>query len=183
MEHCLLLNASYEPINIVSWKRALTLLFQDKVEVIAEHDREVRSVSFAIRLPSVMRLLRYVKIKRRHRRVKFSRESIYARDDFTCQYCGSRHHADRLTFDHVIPVVKGGTRAWDNIVTCCIECNHKKGGRTPAEAGMRLIRTPREPGWAPSMLHVTVGFKLPPQSWRDFLFLNANLDRSISFKE
>jgi len=181
MEHCLVLNASYEPLNVISWKRALTLLFQGKVEVLAEYDREIHSVSLTIKMPSVLRLLKYVKQRRRPQHIKFCRENIYARDNCTCQYCGKRYHTDQLTFDHVIPVVKSGDRTWENIVTCCIHCNHRKGGRTPTEAGMRLIRPPREPGWVPSMLHVTVGFKMPPHSWRDFLFLDVGLDHSISY--
>ena len=108
MEHALVLNASYEPINIVSWKRALTLLCQGKVEVLAEYDREIRSISFAIKLPSVLRLLKYVKIRRRFHRTKFCRANIYARDHHTCQYCGRTCSTEGLTFDHVIPIVKGG---------------------------------------------------------------------------
>lgn len=180
MEHTLVLNASYEPVNIVSWKRALTLLYQGKVEVLAEYDREIRSISVTIRLPSVLRLLKYVRIRRRLHRIKFCRENIYARDHYTCQYCGTRHTSEYLTFDHVIPVVKGGGRSWDNIVTCCIACNNKKGGRTPAEAGMRLTRQPREPEWSPGILHVTIGFKKPPEAWYDYLFNNLGLSADIS---
>ena len=85
MEHTLVLNASYEPINIISWKRALTLLYQGKVEVLAEYDREIRSISFTIKLPSVLRLLKYVKIRKRFQHVKFCRANIYARDNLICQ--------------------------------------------------------------------------------------------------
>lgn len=180
MEHTLVLNASYEPVNIVSWKRALTLLYQGKVEVLAEYDREIHSISVTVRLPSVLRLLKYVRIRRRLQHIKFCRENIYARDHYTCQYCGTRHTSEHLTFDHVIPVVKGGGRSWDNIVTCCITCNNRKGGRTPAEAGMRLIRQPREPEWSPAILHVTIGFKKPPEAWYDYLFNNLKLQADIS---
>ncbi len=176
MEQTLVLNASYEPINIVSWKRALSLLYQGKVEVIAEYEREVHSISFAVKLPSVLRLLRYVRIRKRFQRVKFCRSNIYARDHHTCQYCGQRCPPEDLTFDHVIPIVKGGGKTWSNIVTCCFRCNHRKGGRNPEEAGMRLIRQPDEPHWVPTMLRITIGFASPPQAWRDYLYWNIELE-------
>jgi 5-methylcytosine-specific restriction endonuclease McrA len=176
MEHTLLLNASYEPINIVSWKKALNLLCRGKVEVLAEYNREIRSISFTVKLPSVLRLLRYVRIRKGHQRVKFSRANIYARDRHTCQYCGQKCKSEDLTFDHVVPIVMGGTKTWENIVTCCIACNHRKGGRTPEKAGMTLIRQPKEPEWIPSMLHVKIGFRNTPQAWRDFLYWTLELD-------
>ena len=176
MEHTLVLNATFEPINIVSWKKALTLLFQGKVEVLAEYDREIRSVNFTIKMPSVLRLLRYVKIRRRFPHVKFCRANIYARDNHICQYCGRRCSTEDLTFDHVIPIVKGGGKTWDNIVTCCFDCNHKKGGQTPEEAGMRLIRPPRQPEWVPAILHVTIGLRTAPDAWRDYLYWNVELE-------
>jgi 5-methylcytosine-specific restriction endonuclease McrA len=178
MEHTLILNATYEPINIISWKRALSLLFQGKVEVLAEYDREVRSISFTVKLPSVLRLLKYVKTRRRFHNVKFCRANIYARDHHTCQYCGRKCPTEDLTFDHVVPIVKGGDKSWRNIVTCCFTCNHKKGGRTPEEAGLRLIRQPREPEWVPTMLHITVGIRSAPDTWRDYLYWNIELEGS-----
>lgn len=176
MEHTLILNASYEPVNIVNWKRALTLLLQGKVEVLAEYDREIRSISFTVKLPSVLRLLRYVKIRKRFQHIKFSRANIYARDHHTCQYCGAKCPTEDLTFDHVIPAAKGGIKSWENIVTCCFRCNHRKGGRTPEEARMRLIRKPREPEWVPTVLKITVGFHTTPEAWRDYLYWNVELE-------
>lgn len=177
MEHTLVLNATYEPINIVTWKRALRLLCQGKVEVLAEYDREIRSITFTIKMPSVLRLLKYVKIRKRFHHVKFCRANIYARDAHTCQYCGKKCTTENLTFDHIIPIVKGGGKTWDNIVTSCIECNHKKGGLTPDEAGMGLIRQPKEPEWIPTMLHITIGFRTAPQAWRDYFYWNIELER------
>jgi len=176
MEHTLVLNASFEPINIVPWQKAITLLFQGKVEVLAEYNREIRAVSFTIKLPSVLRLLKYVRMRKRFPHVKFNRANIYARDRHTCQYCGTRRSTEDLTFDHVIPVVTGGGKTWHNIVTCCIDCNHRKGGRTPEGAGMRLIRRPKEPEWVPSMLHITIGFRSAPESWRDYFYWNIELE-------
>ena len=175
MEQTLLLNATYEPLQVVNWHRALTLLFSGKAEVVAEYEREIHSVSFSVRLPSVLRLFRFVKISRHHRRVKFSRANIYIRDRYCCQYCGRKCPTDELTFDHVIPIVQGGGKSWENIVTACIDCNRRKGGQTPQEGGMRLIRKPAEPEWVPS-LNLTLVFKNAPESWRDYLYWNVELD-------
>jgi 5-methylcytosine-specific restriction endonuclease McrA len=175
MEQTLLLNASYEPLKIVHWQKAITLLCQGKVEVIAEYDREVRSVSISFRLPSVIRLLRYIKMKRRFDYVPFSRANIYARDDHSCQYCGESFPTTELTFDHVTPVAQGGRKDWENIVTCCVTCNRRKGGRTPEEAGMHLRRMPRRPESMPA-LRITIRLHTAPESWRDYLYWNAELE-------
>ena len=174
MESTLLLNASFEPLKIISWQRAITLLFAGKVEVIEEYSREVHSVTFSVKLPSILRLLKYVKVKK-SRIVKFSRANIYARDKYTCQYCDTTFRSEELTFDHVIPVSRGGTKSWENIVTACIDCNRRKGGLTPAEAGMKLVQKPVEPSWVPS-LSLTLVFKNAPESWRDYLYWNVELD-------
>lgn len=175
MEQTLLLNATYEPLKVVHWQKAVTLWCQGKVEIVAVHDREVRAVSFSFRLPSVIRLLRYVKIRKRFDYVPFSRANIYARDRHTCQYCNRPHPTSELTFDHVVPVSQGGRKDWENIVTCCVACNRKKGGRTPDEAHMRLVRVPRRPESAPA-LRITIGLRQTPETWRDFLYWNLELD-------
>ena len=104
MEQTLLLNASFEPLKVVHWRKAVTLMCQGKVEVISVYNREIRGVSITFRLPSVIRLLRYVRIRQRFDYVPFSRANIYARDEHTCQYCGREMHSSELTFDHVVPV-------------------------------------------------------------------------------
>lgn len=175
MEQTLLLNASYEPLKVVHWQKAVTLWCQGKVEIVAVHDREVRAVSFSFRLPSVIRLLRYVKIRKRFDYVPFSRANIYSRDQHTCQYCSKAFHTSELTFDHVVPVSQGGRKDWENIVTCCVSCNRRKGGRTPDEARMRLARPARRPESAPA-LRITIGMRKAPESWRDFLYWNLELD-------
>lgn len=177
MEQTLLLNATYEPLKVVDWRKAMTLLCQGKVEVVSEYDREVRSVSVTFRLPSVIRLLRYITISRRMDDVPFSRANIYARDGHRCQYCGSEFPVGELTFDHVVPVSQGGRKDWENIVTACIPCNRRKGGRTPAEAGMRVIRPPCRPGRSP-VVRITFGLRDAPESWRDYLYWNVELDRT-----
>jgi 5-methylcytosine-specific restriction endonuclease McrA len=175
MEHALLLNATYEPLKVIHWKRAITLLFQGKVEVLEFHDQEVHGVTITFRLPSVIRLLRMVKVKRLTR-VKFSRANIFTRDNHRCQYCGAKFETRDLTFDHVIPAARGGKKTWENIVTACWRCNNRKSGHTPAEARMHLIKPPVEPKWLPSMT-LTISFKNTPESWRDYLYWNLELDR------
>lgn len=177
MEQTLLLNATYEPLKVVNWQKAVTLWCQGKVEIIAHHDREVRAVSFSFKLPSVIRLLRYVRIRKRFDYVPFSRANIYARDAFTCQYCAEVFSTQDLTFDHVVPVSQGGRKDWENIVTCCVTCNRRKGGRTPEEARMRLVRSPRRPASAPA-IRITIGLRSAPESWRDYLYWNLELDES-----
>ncbi|MDH4066164.1 MAG: HNH endonuclease [Acidobacteriota bacterium] len=177
MEQTLLLNATFEPLKVVNWQKAVTLWCQGKVEIIAHHDREVRAVSFSFKLPSVIRLLRYVRIKHRFDYVPFSRANIYARDEYTCQYCAEVFSTHDLTFDHVVPVSQGGRKDWENIVTCCVSCNRRKGGRTPPEAGMRLVRPPRRPRAAPA-IRITIGLRQAPESWRDYLYWNLELDET-----
>ena len=135
MEQTLLLNATYEPLRVVHWQKAITLWCQGKVEIVSTYDREVRSVTFSIKLPSVIRLLRRIRVRRTVEYVPFSRANIYARDNHSCQYCGDAFPTSELTFDHVVPVAQGGRKDWENIVTCCITCNRRKGGRTPEQAG------------------------------------------------
>ena len=172
MEQVLLLNITYEPLKVINWKKAITLFFLGKVEVIEEYDLDIHSVSFTLKLPSVVRLLRMV--KRHKSSVKFSRQNIYARDRYRCQYCGNRHSTEELTYDHVFPKSRGGKTKWENIVTCCIDCNREKGGRTPKEASMALVRKPSRPTWIPA-LRVTIGFHRVPESWRDYLYWNVEL--------
>jgi 5-methylcytosine-specific restriction endonuclease McrA len=168
MEQTLVLNATYEPLRVVGWQKAVRLLFQAKVEVLAEYEREILGVSLRVKLPSVLRLLRHVRIKRACGHVPFSRANVFARDEHRCQYCGDRRPPRQLTFDHVWPVARGGHKGWDNIVTCCIPCNRAKGDLTPEEAGLSLLRRPRRPeGWR--LLMRGSGLRRSPENWRDYL--------------
>ncbi|NIM19811.1 MAG: HNH endonuclease [Candidatus Latescibacteria bacterium] len=171
-EQVLLLNASFEPLNIINWKRAIKLVFLGKVEVVKESEREVRSVSISMRVPSIVRLVRFIGLNRKE--VKFSRENIYARDRFQCQYCGRRFTPQNLTYDHIIPRSRGGVTEWSNIVTCCIPCNRRKGGKTPEEAGLSLIKRPSKPSWLWSF-HSRFAIQNPPPSWREYLFWSVEL--------
>ena len=172
MDQVLLLNISYEPIKVIDWQKAITMLCLGKVEVIEEYGRKIRSVSFTIKLPSVVRLLNVV--KRNKKPVKFSRQNIYARDKYKCQYCGVHFQPEDLTYDHVLPKSRGGRTEWTNIVTCCIDCNRKKGGRTPKEAFMKLMKKPTMPAWVPAV-RLTIGFKHVPRTWREYLYWNVEL--------
>ena len=175
MDHTLVLNASYEPLRVVSWQKAITLLFKGKVEVLAHYDREIRGVTVRVKQPSVLRLLRHVHLKRAYAEVPFTRPNVYARDDHQCQYCGRRFTPAQLTFDHVVPVARGGRKDWNNIVTCCIPCNRRKGDQLPEEADLVLLRKPRRP---PAFAHLTLslGLRRAPESWRDYLFWDISWD-------
>ncbi len=172
MKWTLLLNSTFEPLKIISWKKAVIMVILEKVVVVEEYERLVRGVSFALRLPAVIRLNRF--IRRRTPVVKFSRQNLYVRDRGKCQYCGTPFEQKELTYDHVIPRSKGGQTEWTNVVTCCIACNLKKGGRTPEEAGMSLIRKPKVPIWIPLMT-VTLGIEETPDPWKNYLYLNLEL--------
>ena len=161
----LLLNQGYEPIKIVPWQRAITLVALDKVEVVEEYDAQIRATSMVIQIPAVVRLR---KAYRRHAKpVKFSRVNIYARDGYRCQYCGAKCSIDRLTYDHVIPRSRNGRTTWDNIVSCCYACNAEKANRTPAEAGMALASRPRKPKYLPAVT-VKIGKGSIPDEWRPY---------------
>jgi 5-methylcytosine-specific restriction endonuclease McrA len=143
-EAVIVLNASYEFLGLVSWQRAMTMLFTGKVEVLKESNRIVRTVSRTFRVPAVIRLIKFIRQIYR-REVPFSRKNILVRDGFLCQYCGREHQSSELTVDHVIPKVQGGANHWTNVVACCRSCNMKKGGQTPRQAGMHLVRQPFKP--------------------------------------
>ena len=174
MSQTLVLNSSYEPLKVVPWERAITLWFQGKAEIIREHDQEIRAVTFTMKMPSVVRLLYFVKLKRRPV-VQFTRANIYQRDEFRCQYCNAQHEPYKLTFDHVIPVAQGGKRGWTNIVTACEPCNRKKADRTPEQAGMTLLRHPRQPIVLAPTMKLSFGYKTPAD-WYDFMYWNVKLE-------
>lgn len=171
--NALVLNASYEPLVIVPWQRAIQLLFQGKVEVIEESDREVHSVRVTIRIPAVLRLLKYIPTKRKKQLVRFSRLNVLIRDHFRCQYCGHKFAKTNLTLDHVVPIVQGGKKAWENIVSACKPCNQRKGGRTPQQAGMQLIKRPQQPNWLPSF-SLQLGVTKAPDRWKIYLKLTED---------
>ncbi len=148
---CLALNASYEPLTMVASRRAIRLVLDRKAEILeVDRERAFRTVGRELPYPSVIRLVRYVHVPRRFRR-QVTNTFLFARDDYTCQYCG-RHRSELrgrqfLTRDHVLPVSRGGENLWGNVVTACSPCNNRKGDRLPEEAGLHLLRNPREPNY------------------------------------
>jgi 5-methylcytosine-specific restriction endonuclease McrA len=138
----LVLNASYEPINICAARRALKLVFKGAAVVEQLSAFTVRTAKIHIPVPSVVRLLQYRRMPRQNRAV--SRKGIILRDGGTCQYCREKLPVKNLTLDHVIPRARGGDSTWENLVACCFACNNRKGNRTPPEAGMALAKPPRQ---------------------------------------
>ncbi len=140
----LVLNASYEPLNVVSIRRAVVLLLKEKAELVEAAERMLHAERMEMPCPLVIRLVHYVKIPQ-HFGLPLTRRMVLARDQYTCQYCGAQPGASELTLDHVIPRSRGGSKTWENVVACCRRCNQRKGDRTPAEAHMRLLRQPFRP--------------------------------------
>lgn len=140
-----MLNAGYEPLSLVSVRRAIVLLLREKAELLEATQQMLSSSQRTMPVPLVIRLVHYVKLP--HRRVPATRAAVMLRDAFICQYCGEapgRHH---LTVDHVVPRSRGGRHDWDNLVTACKRCNQKKGSLLPEEAAMRLVHKPVEPSY------------------------------------
>ncbi|MBO0352333.1 HNH endonuclease [Phormidium pseudopriestleyi FRX01] len=138
MGKVLVLNASYEPLNITSWRRAIVLLLKGKAEQVEHNGKFIYS---DVPLPTVIRLRHYVRIP--YHEIPFTRRNILHRDSHCCQYCG--YSGDELTLDHVMPRSRGGPDSWENLVSACVRCNVKKGNRTPEESKMPLTRIPRRP--------------------------------------
>jgi len=140
-EPVLVLNATYEPINVTAVRRAMVLLLKGVAQAEEVHSAEVHSAAHAHKVPSVIRLLAYRHIPQQSRAL--SRKNILLRDRNTCQFCGRVFPSSELTLDHVLPRSRGGRSSWENLVACCYRCNNTKGDRTPEEAGLKLARRPR----------------------------------------
>lgn len=143
-QQVLLLNASYEPLRLIAIRRAVILLLQNKAEVVEAQERQLNAAARAFVAPLVIRLARYVYVPQPTSRA-CSRRGVLVRDQDTCQYCGAQPGRQALTLDHVVPRVHGGRTVWENVVAACASCNHRKGGRTPEQAGMKLLRAPHQP--------------------------------------
>lgn len=189
----LVLNRFYMAVHVVNVRRAIALLVRDLAEVIhiednryanydfvswqeisalraAFEDREpdddwIRSVNFDLQVPRIIRLLHYDRVPKQ--RLRFNRRNVFARDRNQCQYCGHQFPTSELSLDHVRPRSQGGEMSWENIVCCCVRCNVKKGGRTPAQAHMKLTREPVRPKHSP-LLAVKMG-NPKYESWKTFL--------------
>jgi 5-methylcytosine-specific restriction endonuclease McrA len=171
--HTLVLTQSYEPLKVVSWQRAITLLTLGKVEVVEEYDHEIRSTHLVFKCPAVIRLLGA--FKRHKKPVKFSRVNIFARDHYKCQYCGTKGRLADLTYDHVTPKSQGGKTVWNNIVTSCYDCNARKRDRTPEQAGMKLLSRPVQPRWVPAMT-LRISQDHTPSAWATWLYWTSQIN-------
>ncbi len=165
---------SYFPLSTWTWQDAVKAVFLDRVSVLSEYEKEVRSPSFSMRLPSVIALRDFIPSARTP---AFTRFNVFLRDGFSCQYCEARRVTQELTFDHVIPRARGGRTSWENVVTACGPCNLRKGSKMPRECGMIPRVEPRRPTsyelqengryFPPNYLH---------ESWRDFLYWDSELE-------
>ncbi len=163
----LVLNASYEPINICAARRAIVLVLKGVATTEEQSHITVHSAVQAIHLPSVIRLVGYRRIP--HQTRALSRKNILIRDRFTCQYCSRILSSAELTLDHVVPRSRSGETAWENLVACCHDCNNRKGSRTPEEAGMRLARPPR-PFSLHTSRHLMRMLGKSDEQWKKYLF-------------
>jgi 5-methylcytosine-specific restriction endonuclease McrA len=163
----LVLNASYEPINICAARRAIVLVLKGAATAEEQSHITVHSTVQSIRLPSVIRLLGYRRIP--HQTRALSRKNILIRDRFTCQYCQQTMASGELTLDHVIPRSRAGETAWENLVACCHACNNRKGSRTPEEASMRLAKQPR-PFSLHTSRHLMRLLAKSDEQWKKYLF-------------
>ena len=139
----------YSPHKIIHWHDAIRLIYEEKVDVVAEYEEIISSPSISMHMPAVIRLKKTIGNYKRG--VKFSRDNLFTRDNYQCQYCGVRGSKGDLTFDHVLPRHQGGKTVWNNIVTACRPCNQKKKNRTPEEAGMKLLGSVYKPKALPMM--------------------------------
>jgi 5-methylcytosine-specific restriction endonuclease McrA len=160
----LVLNASYEPINVCTIRRATVLVLKDRAEVLEKGEGALHSERLELERPCVIRLVRYVRIPRDVHRRKITRKAVLARDSYTCQYCG--REASGLTVDHVIPRSRGGQSVWENIVASCAPCNRKKGNRMPREAQMLPANRPRPPG---PTVFIRIAAPRVPVAWEPYL--------------
>jgi 5-methylcytosine-specific restriction endonuclease McrA len=163
LQQVLVLNASYEPLNGCTVRRAHVLVYKGKAEVIERLEQPLRSASTSFTWPHVIRLVHYVRVPRAVQR-KISRRALFARDGWRCVYCGTGN--GRLTLDHVVPRSKGGASIWENVVTACAPCNHRKGDRMLEDAGMVLRHVPKPPT---PVLFIKLAAARVPTGWAPYL--------------
>jgi 5-methylcytosine-specific restriction endonuclease McrA len=165
VEHpCLVLNQSYEPLNVCRARRALSLIFSGKAEMLENGSGYIHTANAIFEIPSVIRLSNLV--RRPHAQPKLTRVEIFNRDHYTCQYCGKQSHA--LTLDHVKPRHQGGPHTWENLVSACSYCNRHKAGRTPEEAHMKLLKIPVRPSGS-IYLNIPFRFLESQEPWQKYL--------------
>jgi 5-methylcytosine-specific restriction endonuclease McrA len=160
----LILDSAAKPVKIVAWQKGVIYDLQNKVIVLESYDRIIRSTSFELFLPAVVMLRHYVRV--RPYKVRWSKRNVFSRDDYTCQFCGCQPGQNNLTIDHVLPSSRGGRSTWTNTVAACSPCNHRKGDRLPAEAGMPLNSKPSRPEPTREGL---IGPRTAPAEWAFYL--------------
>jgi 5-methylcytosine-specific restriction endonuclease McrA len=161
----LVLNQNYLPMTVCNAKKAVTMIYRGRAEVIEQDNILIRSVSWSIPMPLVVRIGVYVRVP--VKRVELTRKNVIKRDGHQCQYCGVKNTS--MTVDHVVPKAKGGGDSWENLVCACVRCNNTKGGNTPEQASMKLLRKPKRPSRLAFIQHF-VGVK--DEKWRPYLFMN-----------
>ena len=162
----LMLNQNYEPLTVCSARRAIVLMFQGKAEMIEPADGlRLHTVRAEYRLPSVVRLSAYKRVP--YKRIMLTRKNVILRDGHRCQYCGSTRGP--MTVDHIIPKTRRGADAWENMVCACVDCNNRKGDRTPEQAGMALRKKPGHPSHI-SFIQRYIG--VSDDRWRQYLFMD-----------
>ena len=162
----LILDATYRPLGLISWKKAVALVWLEKAEVLEEYDELLRSPSLEMNVPAVIRLSSYVRTK--EPRLRFSKRNLYTRDYGQCQYCKRHLSYDASTYDHVVPRAHGGKTTWGNIVIACTKCNEFKDDRTPAHAGLCRV-DPRRPTHWQLMKRMIEEMSNSPQQWAFYL--------------
>ena len=165
----LVLNASYEAINVCNLKRAVKMIVKGAARMEEVSDREIHSPTASMPIPLVIRLVTYVHIP--HCVVKFSRKNVFIRDQYACQYCHEDFPPSLLTLDHVVPRSRGGATVWENVATACKKCNTKKGNQTPYEARMFTKRSPKAPSIL-TYLHLNRHFRGYDPAWKKYLYIN-----------
>ena len=165
---------SYFPLSVWGWQDAVKASFLDRVTILSEYDRAIRSPSVSIRLPSVVALKRYRPLARRP---AFTRFNVFLRDSFACQYCASPFPVEDLTFDHLVPRSRGGRTTWDNVVTACSACNLIKGNQLPRECGMRPgAQAARAERPRPARVGPALPAPLSARELGDYLYWDSELD-------
>lgn len=164
MSRVLVLNASYEPLHVCTVRRAVVLVLKAKAEIVERGGQALRSESASFDRPAVIRLVTYVRVPHDRHARRITRRAVFARDDWTCQYCGSK---TTLTIDHVVPRSRGGRSTWENVVLACQCCNSQKGSLLPGEAGMHLLKPAKRPHWMSTLRNTLRGPERP--IWQKFV--------------
>ena len=169
----LALSTNYEPLGVISWYRAVSLIYSNKVTTLEEYDEVIRSPSISMKAPAVVVFKHGNSYRRKTSSIRFSRKNVWIRDEGRCQYCQKHVSLNTFTIDHIVPKTLGGKTVWDNVVTCCYVCNQKKGDKPLKDCGLKLNKIPKKPNQLPYIQEVSEGFYSPdkgiPSAWKFYL--------------